>query len=653
MAGGSGVSGCLELLESRRMLAATSPLDSAFGVGGQVANLGGPIESLPDGKILVDVNGSGTIERLNADGSVDTTFNPAGVIDDWKPGVARQPDGKLLVVSGGVLTRYNIHGSVDATFGSNGTVSAFKLPYWARSFTPQDVALEGSGIIVAGIAQPTDPSTSPQAVIEQLDASGTPSSSPYGVEFYPAPVYDNETVPRVVRMRIARSGEVIVGVSGIYAGPGEVVGFPRPGTLPLSGPFVANNLATMDITDLAITPAGKVLVAGTREPSLTAPPPPVAMVERLNADLTADGSFGADFRGVATIAGCTAGGYVALAGNGAVLTDATNADGSHSLFRLIPGTYYTQTVSGHIFEDLNGDGIEQPGEPPLAGWRVKVSGGVSALTDAQGNFTTPAESNDGSYTITEVIEPGWACTDPANPGTGAGTQTTPFGTSQPVTGITFGNAPLRKAASVFGRIAGGGTAESNWRVYIDTNGDGQWQSGEPYVWTDTNGNYRFTGLTPGTYELRDDIHEGWGQLSPSTTVAATPTAEGSGLITLTLAAGDNQRVNFVEKRVTACRISGYVFLDRNHDGIREPGEPTMQPDEAVLIISGVRDLTTWNSTGYFAIDDLPLGTYSIYLNPAGVGTDAVATTPAYNITFRKPGIFADVAIGEYLAPAPS
>ncbi|HEY2588142.1 MAG TPA: hypothetical protein VGI81_20530 [Tepidisphaeraceae bacterium] len=653
MAGGSGVTGCLELLEPRRMLAATSPLDPAFGVGGQVANLGGPIESLPDGKILVDVNGSGTIERLNADGSVDTTFKPAGVIDDWKPGVARQPDGKLLVISGGVLTRYDIHGSVDARFGSNGTVSAFELPYWARSFTPQDVALEGGEIIVAGIAQPTDPSTSPQAVIEQLSAGGTPSSSPYGLEFYPAPVYDNETVPRVVRMRIAKSGEVIVGVSGIYGGPGEVVAFPRPGILPPFAPFAANNLAPMDVTDLAITPSGKVLVAGTLVAGAVSPPsPPVASVERLNADLTADGSFGADYRGVATIAGTTAGSYVALASNGTVLTDATNADGSHSLFRLIPATYYTQTVSGHVFDDLNGDGIEEPGEPPLAGWRVEVSEGASAMTDAQGNFTTPAESNDGSYTITEVIKPGWACTDPANPGTGAGTQTTPFGTPQPVTGITFGDAPLRNVASVFGRIAGGGTAESNWRVYIDTNGDGQWESGEPYVWTDANGNYRFTGLNPGTYELRDDIHKGWGQLSPSTTVAATPTAEGSGLMTLTLAAGDNKRVNFVEKRVTACRISGYVFLDRNHDGIREPGEPTTQPIEAELIISGVSDIT-WNSTGYFAIDDLPLGTYTIYLNPAGVGTDAVATTPVYNITFRKPGIFANAVIGEYLRPGPS
>ena len=65
------------------------------------------------------------IARLNADGSTDTGFNPGSGGNDWVEAVALQPDGKVLI--GGSFTsfngtprnriaRLNANGSLDTTF---------------------------------------------------------------------------------------------------------------------------------------------------------------------------------------------------------------------------------------------------------------------------------------------------------------------------------------------------------------------------------------------------------------------------------------------------------------------------------------------------------------------------------------------------------
>jgi uncharacterized delta-60 repeat protein len=99
----------------------------------------------PDGKILI--SGSFTtiggiarsnFARLNADGSVDTSFNPNGGANNAVFDIARQADGKILV--GGLfdtvngqsrpfLARLNTDGSLDATFqpSVNTNVTAIKV----------------------------------------------------------------------------------------------------------------------------------------------------------------------------------------------------------------------------------------------------------------------------------------------------------------------------------------------------------------------------------------------------------------------------------------------------------------------------------------------------------------------------------------------
>src|SRR6266516_4662748 len=79
-----------------------------------------------------------SIVRLNADGSLDTAFNP--IVDDLVAALALQPDGKILVggyflsVNGtprNRIARLNTDGSLDTTFnpasGLNGSVQQFAI----------------------------------------------------------------------------------------------------------------------------------------------------------------------------------------------------------------------------------------------------------------------------------------------------------------------------------------------------------------------------------------------------------------------------------------------------------------------------------------------------------------------------------------------
>ncbi|MBS1796885.1 MAG: VCBS repeat-containing protein [Acidobacteria bacterium] len=102
----------------------------------------------PDGRILigglfdqVGTTGRGRIARLNADGSLDTSFNPPGGANNNVLNIALQPDGKVILsgdftgVNGSLsqnhVGRLNADGSLDTSFvqsaSINSSVSALKL----------------------------------------------------------------------------------------------------------------------------------------------------------------------------------------------------------------------------------------------------------------------------------------------------------------------------------------------------------------------------------------------------------------------------------------------------------------------------------------------------------------------------------------------
>jgi hypothetical protein len=78
------------------------------------------------------------------------------------------------------------------------------------------------------------------------------------------------------------------------------------------------------------------------------------------------------------------------------------------------------TICGKKYNDLDGDGQQDPGEPGLPLWWIVINENTSTeqqtLTDANGNFcftNLPA----GTYIVSEHNKPGWTQTQPQPPGT--------------------------------------------------------------------------------------------------------------------------------------------------------------------------------------------------------------------------------------------
>ncbi|MBX2927531.1 MAG: T9SS type A sorting domain-containing protein [Saprospiraceae bacterium] len=93
-------------------LNADGSLDAGFDPGSGANSLVYAIAVQPDGKILIggiftSYNGAprNGIARLNSDGSLDTGFGPGSGANDWVWAMAVQPDGKILI--GGLFTSYN------------------------------------------------------------------------------------------------------------------------------------------------------------------------------------------------------------------------------------------------------------------------------------------------------------------------------------------------------------------------------------------------------------------------------------------------------------------------------------------------------------------------------------------------------------------
>ncbi len=98
------------------------------------------------------------------------------------------------------------------------------------------------------------------------------------------------------------------------------------------------------------------------------------------------------------------------------------------------GNYQGGRIEGDAWDDLNGNGVRDAGEPTLAGWTVYLdtdhdgtpdAGERTQVTDASGHYVFNGMP-PGTYTVCEVLQSGWTQT---NPTTAAAYQATsvPFG----------------------------------------------------------------------------------------------------------------------------------------------------------------------------------------------------------------------------------
>src|SRR5207247_1900390 len=103
------------------------------------------------------------------------------------------------------------------------------------------------------------------------------------------------------------------------------------------------------------------------------------------------------------------------------------------------------SISGTKFDDLNGNGVRDDGEPGLSGWTIFLdsnnngvldNGEPTQTTDASGNYMFD-DLDPGAYIVREVLQGGWTQTAPAS---GFYSVVVTSGTT--ATGKDFGNFKL-------------------------------------------------------------------------------------------------------------------------------------------------------------------------------------------------------------------
>lgn len=193
----------------------------------------------------------------------------------------------------------------------------------------------------------------------------------------------------------------------------------------------------------------------------------------------------------------------ALARNGAVTLDTNTIVNDCA---DTPGS-----ISGRKFEDLNGDGIEQPAEPGLSGATVYLDangnssldiGETFAASDVNG-FYRFANLAPGTYQVREVQRSDLLQTT-ADP------SPITLTSGQNVTGIDFGDfRPVSLGGVTFDDLDGNGARDAGdagvagVTLFLDGNGNGTLDAGEVGTVTDAGGTFTFAGVGPGTYRIRE------------------------------------------------------------------------------------------------------------------------------------------------------
>lgn len=138
-----------------------------------------------------------------------------------------------------------------------------------------------------------------------------------------------------------------------------------------------------------------------------------------------------------------------------VLPDANPANNQAcDVSQVGPGPEKPGMICGVKFLDHNGDGKQDPGEPGLPNWTIEVKDAagnvVKAVTGKKGRFCV--EVKPGTYTVSEVAQPGWVQTAPAPVPPGTATVTVAAGQTATV---AFGNRPEKQPCCLSFTLQGG------------------------------------------------------------------------------------------------------------------------------------------------------------------------------------------------------
>ena len=336
-------------------------LDTSFGSGGKVVSKIGTnwwnaaalypsTDTTGNAKKIVEA-GAGSLTRFNPNGSTDPAFGNRGLVSVpfGIAGVVIQSDGKIVVGgdngSAFELSRYNANGTLDTTFGSGGTAS---VSFGSSGGYSNALGLQADGKLVIAGDLGGGPGTAWQ--FARFNANGTLDTT-----------FDSTgAVPGTVTITFAAGGGPLRSLA-IYPGTGT------------------------DTADY-----GKIEAAGTIQGNPGGINSNQVALVRINADGTADGTFGQSGQVVTPFP----------TGGGMAWATALQVDGKI----LVAGQTYQYPGSGHWTFSLlryntngsldtsfgNGGIVTAPngiGDSPARGVAIQPDGRIVA-----GGTTTPGST---------------------------------------------------------------------------------------------------------------------------------------------------------------------------------------------------------------------------------------------------------------------
>jgi uncharacterized delta-60 repeat protein len=299
----------------------TGALVASFGSGGHVVGPAGAANALAiqrDGKIIVagpnldpDASNNSVIARYNVDGTPDSSFGQAGLVQVASPigfgvrALALEPDGHIVAAgqtAGGIfaLARYTADGNLDTAFGSDGMVLT-SFPGWDSAFaqavalTAPTAAHPNGEIILAGETEQNVPGGHLNMALAEYDDQGhlDPSFGAGGLVTTAIGSTDDEVAGVAVQSdgKIVAAGYSNQGATGYDI---ALVRYRPDGSLDTgfgTGGKVTTDLGSADdeATGVVIQPDGRIVAAGFSSPGGN--PHDIALA-CYNPDGSLDRSFG-------------------------------------------------------------------------------------------------------------------------------------------------------------------------------------------------------------------------------------------------------------------------------------------------------------------------------------------------------------------------
>jgi hypothetical protein len=223
------------------------------------------------------------------------------------------------------------------------------------------------------------------------------------------------------------------------------------------------------------------------------------------------------------------GGYTQSSPAGGAGHTLTLAQDQNVIGKNFGNKYATGSISGTVYNDLDGDGVKDALETGIAGRTVYIdannnsvldSGEKKAITNSSGVYKITGLIAR-TYKVREVRPSGWTQTSPLN----NGAISVVLGAGQNVGGKNFFIRPTPGGtASIAGNVfhdfnrngikETGDTGLSGWVVYIDLDNDKVLDTHERRVLTDSAGSYIINNLAAGTYKVRVVLKSGYVQTLP-------------------------------------------------------------------------------------------------------------------------------------------